>query len=108
GAGLRLPEPWPPRAFDAAVDTLTQLGALQYSKHNAESKITAFGRKLANLPVDPRLGRGLYDGAEFVGGGLAAEVVAALSSEHRAEGADISKLVCRLRAEKPKDRKSVV
>ncbi len=102
GAGLRLPEPLPPRAFDAAVDTLTQLGALQYSKHNAEPKITAFGRKLANLPVDPRLGRGLYDGAEFVGGGLAAEVVAALASEHRAEGADISKLVSRLRAEKPK------
>src|SRR5699024_10379451 len=102
GAGLRLPEPLPSRAFHAAVDTLIQLGALQHAGSNTVPKITAFGRDLAKLPVDPRLGRALYDGAEFVGGRLAAEVVATLASEHRAEGADIGKLLHQLREQQPK------
>lgn len=101
-AGLHLPEPLPSRAYNAAVDTLIQLGALHHTDSNTAPKITAFGRELAKLPVDPRLGRALYDGAEFVGGHLAAEVVATLASEHRAEGADVGKLVRRLRSEKPK------
>ena len=102
GAGLRLPEPLPSRAFHTAVDTLIQLGALQHTGSNIVPKITTFGRELAELPVDPRLGRALYDGAEFVGGRLAAEVVATLASEHRAEGADIGKLLRQLREQQPR------
>ena len=102
GDGLRLPEPLPPRTFKTAVDALKQLGALENTEHNAQFQITQLGRKLATLPVDPRLGRALYDGAEFVGPRLAAEVVAALSSDDRADGADLGKLLGRLRSTQPK------
>ena len=99
GSGLRLPEPMPARTFATAVDVLTHLGALD---GNSSPNVTALGRKLAQLPVDPRLGRALYDGAEFVGSRLAAETVAALASDQRADGADLGKLLRQLRAEKPK------
>lgn len=102
GSGLRLPEPLPTRAFNAAVTSLTQLGALERAEHDGQLRITELGRKLAILPVDPRLGRALYDGAEFVGARLAAEVIAALSSDERAEGADLGKLMGRLRSTRPK------
>src|SRR5699024_8533641 len=96
GAGMALPEPLPQRAYTTAVDTLTQLGAL-----DDQHRVTPLGRKLADLPVDPRLGRALYDGAEFAGAPLAAETVATLSSDQRAPGADLTALLRRLRAERP-------
>ena len=96
GAGMALPEPLPERAYTTAVDTLTQLGAL-----DVQHRVTPLGRKLADLPVDPRLGRALYDGAEFSGAQLAAETVATLSSDQRAPGADLTALLRRLRAERP-------
>ncbi|NWN88087.1 MAG: ATP-dependent helicase HrpB [Micrococcaceae bacterium] len=99
GTGLRLPEPMPDRTFATAVDVLTQLGALD---GKPSPNVTELGRKLAQLPVDPRLGRALYDGAEFVGPRLAAQTVAALASDQRADGADLGKLLRQLRAEKPK------
>lgn len=102
GAGLRLPEQFPTRAFNAAVDGLTQLGALESTEHSSQPQITELGRKLATLPVDPRLGRALHDGAEFVGARPAAEFVAALSSDERAPGADLGKLVEKLRSTRPK------
>ena len=101
GTGMQLPEPFPTRSYEAAVEVLTQLGALEPTGPKAEFQVTDLGRKLAELPVDPRLGRALYDGAEFVGARLAAEVVAALSSDQRADGADLGRLVQRLRAERP-------
>lgn len=100
GAGLQLPEPLPPRAFRSALEVLTHLGALDTT--GAKPQVTDLGRKLAGLPVDPRLGRGLYDGAEFVGAQLAAETVAALSSDQRAEGADLGNLLQQLRSQRPK------
>lgn len=100
GAGLHLPEPPPSRAFHAAVETLAQLGALDTA--HPTPQVTDHGRQLAQLPVDPRLGRALYDGAEFVGARVAAETVAALSSDQRADGADLGKLLHQLRAQRPK------
>lgn len=100
GTGLQLPEPLPPRTYAAAVQTLEELGALE--SHGETPNITVLGRQLARLPVDPRLGRALFDGAEFVGGRLAAEVVATLTSEERAEGADLGRRLTRLRAARPK------
>ncbi|GAA2043457.1 ATP-dependent helicase HrpB [Yaniella flava] len=100
GSGLRLPEPMPARTFATAVDVLTQLGALD--GNHPSPNVTELGRKLAQLPVDPRLGRALYDGAEFVGPRLAAQTVAALASDQRADGADLGKLLRQLRTEKPK------
>lgn len=102
GSGLNLPEPLPARAFNAAVDGLTQLGAVERTGHSEKLQVTELGRKLSILPVDPRLGRALYDGTEFVGARLAADVVAALSSDERAEGADLGKLLGRLRSTRPK------
>lgn len=102
GAGMQLPEPFPARSYQAAVEVLSQLGALSQTGPHGDLQVTALGRKLAQLPVDPRLGRALYDGAEFVGPRLAAEVVAALSSDQRADGADLGRLIQRLRAERPK------
>lgn len=102
GSGLKLPEPLPARAFSAAVDGLTQLGAVERTGHSEKLQVTELGRKLSTLPVDPRLGRALYDGTEFVGARLAADVVAALSSDERAEGADLGKLLGRLRSTRPK------
>ena len=60
GAGMALPEPLPERAYTTAVDTLTQLGAL-----DVQHRVTPLGRKLADLPVDPRLGRALYTAPNF-------------------------------------------
>ena len=102
GSGLKLPEPLPARAFNAAVDGLTQLGAVERTGLSEKFQVTDLGRKLSVLPVDPRLGRALYDGTEFVGARLAADVVAALSSDERAEGADLGKLLGRLRSTRPK------
>src|SRR5699024_4595736 len=102
GKGLRLPEPLPSRAFASAVEVLTELGALEHATVHGGLHVTNLGRTLAQLPVDPRLGRALYDGAEFVGTTLAAEVVAALSADYRAEGADLGRLVQRLRTERPR------
>lgn len=101
GSGVPLPEPLPPRGYTAAVDVLTHLGALDQSNSAGQPQVTALGRKLAKLPVDPRLARALYDGAEFVGPRLAAEVVAALASDQRADGADLGRLLHRLRADRP-------
>lgn len=102
GSDLQLPEPLPQRSYTAAVKTLIQLGALEKTGPKNEAQVTELGRKLAQLPVDPRLGRALYDGAEFVGAQLAAEVVATLASDQRADGADLGRLLRRLRAERPK------
>ena len=102
GSDLPLPDPLPARSYISAVEVLTQLGAL--TRHDADGtlQVTPLGRRLAQLPVDPRLGRALFDGAEFVGARSAAEIVAALTSEQRAQGADLSHLIGRLRAERPK------
>ncbi|GAA4473207.1 ATP-dependent helicase HrpB [Enteractinococcus fodinae] len=102
GSGVPLPEPLPARSFTSAVEVLTQLGALTRQDADGTLQVTPLGRRLAQLPVDPRLGRALFDGAEFVGARRAAEIVAALTSEQRAEGADLGQLIRRLRADRPK------
>ena len=102
GTGVPLPEPLPARSYDAAVEVLTQLGALTRTGADQTVQVTPLGRQLSGLPVDPRLGRALFDGAEFVGARLAAEVVAALTSEQRAEGADLGQVLRRFRTERPR------
>ena len=96
GAGMALPEALPHRSYQTAVETLLQLGAL-----DDDVRVTELGRKLANLPVDPRLGRALYDGADFAGAQLVAEIVATLASDQRAPGADLSVLHRQLRSQRP-------
>jgi ATP-dependent helicase HrpB len=101
GSDLHLPDPLPKRSYNAAVEVLSHLGALERPEPNATPQVTPLGRQLAQLPVDPRLGRALYDGAEFAGAELAAQIVATLTSDYRADGADLAQLLRRLRAERP-------
>lgn len=93
GRGMALPDPLPAGALADAVEVLRGLGAL-----DADGRATATGRRLAEVPVDPRLARGLLDGARVVGARAAAEVVAVVSDDHRPPGGDLSRLLADLRA----------
>lgn len=97
GRGLRLPDPLPDRPASQAAETLRLLGALDDT-----GAATARGRQLARIPTDPRMARGLLDGAEFVGTTAAAEVVAALASDLRCPGADAVAAVRQLRRAAPR------
>ncbi|MGJ3509415.1 ATP-dependent helicase HrpB [Enemella sp. A6] len=72
GAGLRLPGPLPTAAVREDEEVLRMLDAV-----DADGRITAQGRRLVEIPAAPRWARALLDGAEQVGGRLAAEIVAA-------------------------------
>ncbi|WP_457950074.1 ATP-dependent helicase HrpB [Pseudarthrobacter sp. alpha12b] len=95
GKGLALPDAPPRLAMDDAIEVLRELGAVSDG-----GKVTAAGRALAAIPADPRLARALLDGGASTGGQLAAEVVAALSGDHRAPGGDLPRLLAQLRADK--------
>ncbi|MHC6595015.1 ATP-dependent helicase HrpB [Arthrobacter sp. C152] len=95
GEGLALPDTPPRRTMADAIEVLRELGAVTDEGH-----ATPAGRVLAAIPADPRLARALLDGAESVGGELAADVVAALSGDHRAPGADLPRLLDQLRADR--------
>ncbi len=84
GVGLRLLDPPPAPAMDAARATLRDLGAVDDTGH-----VTERGRRMAAVPTDPRLARALLDGAALVGARRAAEVVALLSEDVRAPGGDL-------------------
>ncbi|GAB2960599.1 ATP-dependent helicase HrpB [Amycolatopsis acidiphila] len=74
GAGLSWWDPPPDGPLDAGQELLRTLGALE------NGKITARGRKMADLGLHPRLARALLDGAAQVGPRPAAEVVAMLDA----------------------------
>ena len=72
-AELRLLDQPPPAVWAAALATLTELGAL-----DADGRLTATGRRLADLPVHPRLGRLLLTAAAAGVPALGAELAAVL------------------------------
>ncbi|MFI7742715.1 ATP-dependent helicase HrpB [Kocuria rhizosphaericola] len=98
GQGLPLPDPLPAAALADALAVLRGLGAL-----DDEGRATVTGRLLAAVPVDPRLARGLLDGARAVGARPAAEVVAMVSDDHRPPGGDLSRLLADLRSGRAPD-----
>ncbi|WP_423446468.1 ATP-dependent helicase HrpB [Kocuria sp. KSNUG] len=93
GEGMALPDPLPPRARADAEAELTRLGAVA-----EDGRATDLGRLLVSLPVEPRWGRALLDGADLVGTRTAAEVIAAVSDAARVPAADILALVRGLRS----------
>ena len=93
GAGLLLPDQPPARALQEAVDVLADLGAVDDRGH-----ATALGKTLADIPADPRLARALLDGAQVVGAKAAAEIVALVSGDGRAPGADLTALLSAMRS----------
>jgi len=83
GAGLALLDPPPPAAYAAAREVLHGLGAV------GPEGVTALGRRIADVPADPRRARALLDAVPEVGARRAAEVVALLSEDVRVPGADL-------------------
>lgn len=94
GKGLALPDQPPRQAMADAVEVLRELGAVSGDGH-----VMAAGRALADIPADPRLARALIDGSASAGAQFAAGVVAALSGDHRAPGADLPRLLSQLRGD---------
>ncbi|WOP19678.1 ATP-dependent helicase HrpB [Raineyella sp. LH-20] len=84
GEGLALPDPPPDAAMAAAVETLTDLGALR------DGRATDRGRAMAAVPADPRLARALLDAAPQVGAATAAEIVALVAGDERPPGGDLA------------------
>jgi ATP-dependent RNA helicase HrpB len=84
GGGLALLDAPPTAAMAAATATLRELGAV-----GSDGGVTARGRAVAGVPVDPRLARALLDAATVIGPRRAAEVVAMLSDDLRAPGGDL-------------------
>ena len=91
GKGLRLPTPPPAAAIRHATERLEALGALE------DGRLTPLGEQLSHLPLDPALGAGLLSGARGVGARDAAEVIAALADDFRADDAALPAVLTRLR-----------
>ncbi|QCX29222.1 ATP-dependent helicase HrpB [Nocardioides jishulii] len=83
-ADLALLDQPPAHALASAREVLVELGAM-----TEDGRATARGRVIAGVPTDPRLARALIDGVPLVGARRAAEVVAMLSEDVRAPGADL-------------------
>lgn len=94
GVGLALLTPPPPASVADAERALRALDLV-----DADGRATALGRTVAALPVGVREARGLLSGARALGDArAAAEVMAALSDDHRPEGADLAALLAALRS----------
>lgn len=94
GEGLPLLTPPPAASIADAEATLRSLGLV-----DAEGRATAEGRAVSTLPIGVREARALLAGTRELGDAQrAAEVVAALSDDHRADGADVPSLLVALRS----------
>ncbi|WP_427384358.1 ATP-dependent helicase HrpB [Janibacter sp. G56] len=93
GDGMPLLTPPPAPAMTAAEEALRGLGLV-----DATGRITEDGMAAAAIPADPRQARALLTGAALVGPRTAAEVVAALADDHRAEDGDLARLLADLRS----------
>ncbi|GAA4529359.1 ATP-dependent helicase HrpB [Brachybacterium paraconglomeratum] len=97
GEGLPLLTPPPAGEIAAAEQTLHALGLV-----DDEGRPTPSGTRVARLPVGVREARALVDGAQRLpgrdGARTAAEVVAAVSDDHRPTGGDLPRLLADLRA----------
>lgn len=104
-AGLRLLDFPKPAAAQAAERTLVAINAvvgepgsglngesaaLAGAAHLAPGTATPHGRALATFPLAPQLGHALIAGASVVGQRRASEIVALLSLDSRAPGADLA------------------
>ncbi|MGO1974617.1 MAG: ATP-dependent helicase HrpB, partial [Propionibacteriaceae bacterium] len=97
GEGLALLTAPPAGEIRAAESTLAALGLV-----DADGRPTRAGVRVARLPVGVREARALFDGARRLSGPdaprRAAEVVAAVSDDHRPIGADLPRLLNDLRS----------
>ncbi|WJZ01368.1 ATP-dependent RNA helicase HrpB [Corynebacterium freiburgense] len=77
----------PPTALKAARETLTRIGALH------QESITPLGRRLAQMPADPRLARALIDAAPLTGSRAAAKAVSILAHGDTRDSKRFEKLI---------------
>ncbi|RRO18050.1 ATP-dependent helicase HrpB [Saccharopolyspora rhizosphaerae] len=96
GSALSWWDPPPSGALAAGREVLRGLGALDDS-----GGVTDRGRRMAELGLHPRLARALLDGADSVGGQLAAEVVALLDDDGLTGETDVISALSRLRGGGP-------
>lgn len=88
-------DPPPPEAAAHARATLAAIGAV------ADDRITPLGRRLAALPLPPRVGRFLIDAIERGGGRLAVAVAAVLAEQDAARGMPAGRLASLLEPNDP-------
>ncbi|MBK0419362.1 ATP-dependent helicase HrpB [Leucobacter sp. CSA1] len=94
GAGLRLPTAPPAAAIAEAEEVLRGLGLV-----DDMGRPTPLGSRVALLPVGAREARALVAGATELGDArAAAEIVAAVSDDHRDPGAELPRLLRELRS----------
>jgi ATP-dependent helicase HrpB len=92
-AELRWLDPPPPAAFAQARELLRELGALA-----ADGTITSHGRRMAALPIHPRLAHMLLLAREQGAGALAADIAALLGERDLLRGTNDPDLGLRLQA----------
>lgn len=89
GKGLRLPTAPPQVAMHAAVRVLTELGLV-----GGQGRATPEGVRVAQLPIGAREARALISSSGVgVNPKATAEVIAAVSDDHREPGADLATLL---------------
>lgn len=94
GRGLALLTPPPAAAMDRAVAVLAALDLV-----DANGSLTELGARVARLPIGVREARALLAGSAELGDARrTAEVVAAISDDHRASDADLARLLRELRS----------
>lgn len=94
GRGLALWDAPPSEAIAQAMTVLREMALT-----GDDDRPTDLGRRVATMPVGVREARALLEGARELGDPrAAAEVVAAVSDDHRAEGADLEGLLRDLRS----------
>lgn len=84
GGGMNLPTPLPAGGVERAETELRDLGLVDLA-----GRITSLGRRVAAIPVEPRLGSALLTGAPRLGARRAAEIVALLAADD-IKGADLA------------------
>ena len=95
GQGLSLPTPLPDGGLRRAEAELTQLALI-----DDDGRATPLGRRVAEIPAEPRLAAALLNCAEHIGSARAAEIVAMLSSDGAASE-DLAHQLRELRASRP-------
>lgn len=81
---LRLPDPGPAAAVEAAMRTLRTLKAVD------DDGITDLGQQISRIPTHPRTGAALLRCYESVGTRRAAEIIALIEEDRRITGADLA------------------
>ncbi|MGO1944818.1 MAG: ATP-dependent RNA helicase, partial [Ancrocorticia sp.] len=84
-AGLALLDEPLPAGKDAAQAVLQGIGAV-----DGDGRATPLGKRLAELPVSPRVGRALLESAPEMGAGKAAKICAILEEDVRIADADLA------------------